>query len=473
MKKLFIFLFVTIIFSNLFSQTEVNGIQSGSWTYANSPYLVTGDISVPLGSELSIEPGVEVNFQGNYKFTVSGSLQAIGTADDSIYFTTDDIATGWHGIRMLDSQSGSELSYCRIEFGKTVSGEYPDQHGGAVMLLNSDAVFNNCTFAYNEATGDDNGMGGAVYAFNTTSNTQFNHCYFKGNHAYGEGGAIKFSGDNGAIVYRCKFIDNTVLYGGGAICLYSCYDTKIRKSLFVGNFTTYSNGGAALVQGYCTRVVFANCTMIDNHASGGDAGGVDVVFSEASFTNCIIYNNPGAYSDDIFLDFGYAEINYCNTQMPDGAEGSHNINVDAQFVDANNGDFHLLETSPCIDSGIDSLTITTAYGDEVTTVDYESWEYVGDAPDMGCYEYGGVIGIEEQSSDLVNVFPNPVLDRLNIQTQGRMISNIIIYDFAGKIVMDDITSDTRSINISHLAKGVYFVKMFVDNQVAVYKVEKE
>ena len=51
-----------------------------------SPYVVTGDLYVNNGQTLTIEPGVEVRFYGDYFFYVYGSFIAEGTEEDSIYF---------------------------------------------------------------------------------------------------------------------------------------------------------------------------------------------------------------------------------------------------------------------------------------------------------------------------------------------------------------------------------------------------
>lgn len=65
------------------------------------------------------------------------------------------------------------------------------------------------------------------------------------------------------------------------------------------------------------------------------------------------------------------------------------------------------------------------------------------------------VGISEGEKIGVMIYPNPVNDRLNIVTNGT-ITNISITDFNGKVVFKGIS---KSIDISALSKGVYFVKV--------------
>jgi len=473
MKKIFILALVIFLNMGMFAQTEVSGNQYGTWDASGSPYLVTGEVTVPAGETLNIGAGVTVEFQGHYKLTVNGTLIASGSEQDSIFFTAADPETGWHGVRLTESQSGSRFAYCRFEYGKTSSNEFPDQHGGAIMMNNSNAVIDHCLFINNEAVADDNGMGGAIYGINTTSDLEISNCTFISNYTYGEGGAVKLTGDTGAKIDSCIFLNNTVLYGGGAICLYGCYDTYIYRCLFNGNVTSYASGGAVFIEGYSARVRFVNCTMFDNHATGGDGGGVDIAFSDASFTNSIIYNNPGAYSSNIYLDMGYAEVNYCDTPFPDGAEGDNNINTNAGFIDEYNGDFHLLSSSPCIDAGIDSLTITDAFGETFTVVDFDPSDYSGNAPDMGCYEFDPFTGIRQQVFENAGFYPNPTTGMLYFNIPDKQINRLSVSDLSGKIMMKEYRVSNHYIDLSGLERGVYVVYIKTKDKVYSGKVVKE
>jgi len=112
-------------------QTNVSGNQSGTWTLAGSPYILTASVTVPAGQTLTIQPGVVVQFRRfSYNLTVNGSLQAVGTGADSIRFVGKadpaySPASNYGGTIYLNSNA-STLSYVRIDSLGDIHNNGPD-----------------------------------------------------------------------------------------------------------------------------------------------------------------------------------------------------------------------------------------------------------------------------------------------------------------------------------------------------------
>ncbi len=84
--------------------TAVQGIifLDTNWTEADSPIWVEGSIWLPKWVNLTIHPGVEVRFNGNYTIWVDGNFSSIGTPTKRISFTSNSTAPGhqdWFKIR--------------------------------------------------------------------------------------------------------------------------------------------------------------------------------------------------------------------------------------------------------------------------------------------------------------------------------------------------------------------------------------
>lgn len=106
------------------SETEVNGTISANttWSLANSPYIVVGDITVAAGVKLTIEPGVTVKLNDNKDIFVNGGLFADGTPNSIIIFTANSDAPSpgfWGGIQFNESAIDSIciLNHVIINYG--------------------------------------------------------------------------------------------------------------------------------------------------------------------------------------------------------------------------------------------------------------------------------------------------------------------------------------------------------------------
>ncbi len=91
MKKTLPAFILILLFSALFVVSTVNGITVSStinsdttWTKPDSPYTITGTVTVQNGATLTIEPGVTVNIGSGAALRVEGTLIAKGTNADNI-----------------------------------------------------------------------------------------------------------------------------------------------------------------------------------------------------------------------------------------------------------------------------------------------------------------------------------------------------------------------------------------------------
>jgi len=105
---------------------------------SGSTYNVTGDITIPIGSELVIQPGVTINFPSasTYNFIVRGNLYSLGNQSNPVRFTVNSITKTdgtitdplldptynagqchWTGIIGDTSCKYMVLKWTKVEFG--------------------------------------------------------------------------------------------------------------------------------------------------------------------------------------------------------------------------------------------------------------------------------------------------------------------------------------------------------------------
>lgn len=95
---------------------------------------------------------------------------------------------------------------------------------------------------------------------------------------------------------------------------------------------------------------------------------------------------------------------------------------------------------------------------------------LGKEADISC----GVSGYKDLTSASFQVYPNPVLDKLNINSAG-MINSVNLIDITGKTIMklQDVNEQTLQIDMSNLSKGLYVIHMTtVEGETFTGKVSK-
>ncbi|MGB6035913.1 MAG: hypothetical protein WBG42_06565, partial [Cryomorphaceae bacterium] len=171
---LFLSTIMALITATGFAQTTIpdSSNVSGSWTLANSPYLIEGRAIVPNGQTLTIEPGVEVRLKSSASTSpawfdyeagnvgvirIQGEVIADGTAADPIVFTRDN--NGFWGTILVDENatSTSSFSNCVIEYAKesrNVTGiPAPVSFNGGVCVYKSSISINQNEFRNNNSNG--------------------------------------------------------------------------------------------------------------------------------------------------------------------------------------------------------------------------------------------------------------------------------------------------------------------------------
>ena len=114
-------------------------------------YISDLDVVVDNGITLAIDPGVTLEFPGvNNDLIVNGTLTAIGTATDSVFFIGTGAASAHGGTVFLSSTStGSVFEYVRLDHMSDGSSVYD----AGIEFATSNASANHIKITDSEAAG--------------------------------------------------------------------------------------------------------------------------------------------------------------------------------------------------------------------------------------------------------------------------------------------------------------------------------
>lgn len=511
-KNRLLFLF---LLTSLFTQAQtiqVSGLQSGTWQA--DTVLVTDNVIVQ--ESLSIMPGTTVLFDGFYSILVekNATLNAIGTATDSILFTVADTTGfhvfnvgrgGWNGIH-LNKAGASKFDYCRFQYGKAALDD--DQDGGALCILGCEGVEVDhstlfCNFSREH--------GGALNAEH--SSVTMHNCNISSNLTYSEidtiyfmyGGGLRFincevditdtdfrynngqSAIGGALsldscavfIDRCKFEYNYGINGGGLYLIRSNHkDCRISNSLFANNYSGHFGGGLAISD---SSPLIANLTVVDNHSYGVNCGGIFFYqYSSPVLWNCIVYGNTNeALLDKPVQMWAWTyeenapEFHNCLVQFGleniTGYEYIHVyencLNEDPLFVDPEHDVYKLTPGSPCVNVGSTDTPIEILEGHDLLG----NPRVLDDGIDIGAYEFDlSGIGETTQTEQFVHIVGNPVAASSYAEIELESICNLQakVYSIDGKLLANK-NLGINQIGINRIALGEMFQSLTSGNYLLV------
>jgi len=411
--------------------TVIGGLHAGSGQYENTKVSVTIEIMArqpklyyvdaadgndnndglsPETAFAAIQTAIDATFDGDTVIVADGAYTS--EPDRGIDFRGKAIIVkSQNGPEscVIDCQNLSRGFYFHngedansVLDGFTITAGYHMSAGG-ILCSESSPTIKNCTISNNTAS-----SAGGILCLD--SSPVITDCIITGNHAdaiSGSGGGIECLGGD-PLITNCVISGNSANWVGGAIiCRYS--SPTITNCTITGNSATTGGG----IHCYESNAAMTNCILWDNRAETGSQIGLTSTHSHNPCTLTLSYTDLQGGQDNVFvgswstLNRGPGNIDADPCFVTCGYwdhNGTPNYIWDDSWVD---GDYHLLETSPCVDAGDPNYSP----GPNKTDLDGNP-RVTGYAVDMGAYEYPLPLVAQ------INIRPRTI----NLRSQGKWLT---------------------------------------------------
>ncbi|MEL6986510.1 MAG: T9SS type A sorting domain-containing protein, partial [Bacteroidota bacterium] len=132
---------------------------------------------------------------------------------------------------------------------------------------------------------------------------------------------------------------------------------------------------------------------------------------------------------------------------------SNQLVTNPRFVDASNEDFHLMEDSPCIGSGVLLQEVEVDF-------DLEPFSAI---PSIGAFEGDRRTAATSLTEFNIEVFPNPFSEILRINNLGQKI-NMALFTMKGQVILkEQISEGSNTLNLRNIPSGVYLIRFWDGN----------
>ena len=301
------------------------------WTAAQGPYIIRGDITVPMGSSLTIQAGTVVQMQtgdlqvsgvdqARVELVVKGTLIVNGTAAQPVQFTSQGTGAGsWHGIVVDAAASGTALNATYLTIANPVVGIYHRSVGATPTTANIAMTGVSTTGVRVEAGSPTyNGIAvtGGQTGFETTAagSATFTQCIARNTSSYGVRHGSS-STNKSLTLTNCTLDDN------GSFGVYSSASSGgtvvVKNSIVTGSSNgCYRGDGSAWSVTYSN--VWGNGSSNNANFIGGSGPGANVISTNplyVSATNLeLTSNSPSRFAGETNVDQGARP--YTNVATP-------------------------------------------------------------------------------------------------------------------------------------------------------------
>jgi len=359
-------------------------------------------IHVP-GDQPTIQAGIDVAVDGDTVLVADGVYTGDGNKNldfggKAITVTSENGAENC----IIDCEGDGRGFYfyrgegeASVVSGFTITNGNVTNFGGGIYCCDNSSP----TITNNTITGNSASYGGGIYCCDNSSPTITNNT-ITGNSG-SLGGGIYCKDNSSRTITNNTITENSAYDGGGIYCCES--SPTITNNTITGNSAGRYSGGIHC-HAYSSPTI-TNNTITENSAYEYGGGISCWDYSSPTITNTILWNDS---PQEIYLFSSSITVTYSDIQGG-GWPGIGNIDADPLFVDPENGDYHLLAGSPCIDAG----TPEGAPPDDIEGNPRDEF------PDMGAYEYQGV-GTGSINGKVTDMVGNPIKWALVIAVLGEI-----------------------------------------------------
>ncbi|NQZ90374.1 MAG: right-handed parallel beta-helix repeat-containing protein [Colwellia sp.] len=358
--------------SALYAATVVKGstlLVDTIWTEENSPYLVTGDVTVSANTTLTIMPGVTVLFLANTDDTISGqeaydseiivkgTLNVAGTEDKLVTLTSSNREGSigdWGGVRV--ENGSASFVFTQLEYSAYGIDLYEVSYGRTFTLTNSALIYN----------------GAGIKASNS----------YEG-------------------VFTIK--DNTLSHNSGSV-IYADYN---ETTWVIDNNVIKENGSGSYEEFPLVSLNYSKSILFTNNDISDNQGGIQIneVREDLIFTGNTLSNNK---DDDMMMSGGLS----INTWSDEGDWVADSIIIEDNVVDSNNYTGIELSYSGNVNPQINRNKVrnNSGYGIYVYSQSHNTQPHIHDneITGNGLNEWGGQAGLYVSGKAIPSIVGNTI-----------------------------------------------------------------
>lgn len=416
----------------------------------------------------------------------------IRSAHPDYNFTNDEgnVETYQKNAASIFIESGDHITIKNCVLNNSGNGLF-SAHASSNLLIEKSYIYGN-------------GIVGSVFEHNSYTETM--NITFQYNH-YGplRDGALgnNLKDRSAGLVVRYNWLE-----GGNRLLdlvesdFQSYYENPIYRNTYVyGNVLVEQDGGNSQVihyggdNGNTTfyrkgKLYFYNNTLYSIRQNNTTLVRLSSNDESADIRNNILFVTADGSNLSILDESGSAVLrnNWIKSGWKNAGSGSGNIDhngsniegSDPGFLNASQKEFHLKETSACINKGADLLAavllehnLTKEY---LTHQKDKSRDITGDI-DLGAFEFGSTVVLGNHLADAnenaIQLYPIPVKDTLTIDIEKGKFKEGKIYSLNGRMVLSFSKGSDNSIDVSELEKGIYILELNTSEGKKVSKFLKE